>query len=112
MEEWLREFRPIAPRPALKAQILAAARNPPRPGLIDRLWNRTTWMAIAAGALVAVGLYAVPVRVDPDIAEQAFRRAQQKLPERIVVWTGRSETPRVMIARLEGPNQLRLEELK
>lgn len=112
MEEWLREFRPIAPRPALKAQVLAAARSAPRPGLIDRLWNRTTWIAIAAGALVAVGLHAMPARIDPDIAEQAFRRAQQKLPERIVVWTSKRETPHLMVARLEGPNALRLEDLK
>ena len=112
MEEWLNEFKPVAPRPALKAQVLAAARNTPRPGVLDRLWTRRTWMTIAAGTLAAVGLYALslrPIRIDLNAAEDAMWRIRELEPK-FTVWVKGS--PRVMVARLDGPNALRLEDLK
>jgi hypothetical protein len=107
MDEFLREFGPSAPPPGLKDRILAGARRAPHPGLVDRLWNRSTWMTIAAGALAAAGLYALslrPIRLDLDLAEKNLNRA-------VRVWT-KGSSPSAMVARLGGPHELHLEDVK
>jgi hypothetical protein len=112
MEEHLREFRPVPAPAGLKDRVLAAARTAPRSRLIDRLWTRRTWGALAAGTLLAAGLYIVslrPVRI--DMARRALDDASRKLPVLAKEWS-KETPPRAMVVRLAGPHALDLEVLR
>jgi hypothetical protein len=114
MEEHLYEFKPSPTPPGLKERILAAARSAPRPRLIDRLWNRRTLGAVAAGALASFGLYALslqPIRVDLSIAQRDLDRSKRLATQIVDSWRV-DGVRRVMVARLAGPNELLPEDVR
>ncbi len=111
MEERLNEFKAAPPPPGLKERVLAAARKAPRPGLIDRLWTRKTWGALAAAFLAAIALCAISTRPSHIETALAAHVAKRAFPaNRQAVDGGQGFA--AMRARLRGPNALKWEDFR
>jgi len=114
MEEHLYEFQRRPAPPGLKERILAAARAAPRPRLIDKLWNRKSLAAVAAGALASFGLYTLslqPIPVDLNVAQRDLDRTKRLATQIVDSWRV-DGVRRAMVARLSGPNELLPEDVR
>ena len=78
-EEYLQEFPPARPAPALKERVMAAAREELRRTWVDRAWNGRTWTALAAGLILALSLLWASNRPPAALPKAASARTAPKI---------------------------------
>lgn len=70
-EDGLAEFKPVAPAPALKERVMAAARQELRRTWVDRFWTGRTWAALAAAILLSFALFLGSARPPAALTQDA-----------------------------------------